>query len=179
MRLCGLPAGSTYEKCLPAGYNPYAYENMVCDEWVYTDGSNPRYLEGFCLSNMINVSGGTIVACDNGSGGMTARQPSPGTAGRYQVRMAFPKVTEWVQTEENLDDQILGEPLRRGQGTPRLHRRRLLMMMYAWSPNWQANSVGNDHYNLYARRSFDGGLTWTTTPGRLWVATGTETCENY
>jgi hypothetical protein len=39
-----------------------------------------------------------------------------------------------------------------------------IMMMYAWSPNWKANSVGNDHYNLYARRSFDGGLTWTTTP---------------
>jgi hypothetical protein len=42
-----------------------------------------------------------------------------------------------------------------------------ILMMYAWSPNWQANSVGNDHYNLYARRSFDGGLTWTTTPTEL------------
>jgi hypothetical protein len=51
-------------------------------------------------------------------------------------------------------------------------------MMYAWSPNWQANSVGNDHYNLYARRSFDGGLTWTTTPAAL-GGDGTETCENY
>ena len=38
------------------------------------------------------------------------------------------------------------------------------MIMYAWSPNWKANSVGNDHYNLYVRRSFDGGVTWTTTP---------------
>ncbi len=37
------------------------------------------------------------------------------------------------------------------------------MLMYAWSPNWKANSVGNDHYNLYVRRSFDGGQTWTTS----------------
>jgi hypothetical protein len=51
-------------------------------------------------------------------------------------------------------------------------------MMYAWSPNWQANSVGNDHYNLYSRRSFDGGATWTTTPTEL-GGDGTETCENY
>ena len=40
----------------------------------------------------------------------------------------------------------------------------MVMMMYAWSPNWKSNSVGNDHYNLYQRRSFDGGVTWTTTP---------------
>ena len=38
------------------------------------------------------------------------------------------------------------------------------MVMYAWSPNWRANSVGHDKYNLYVRRSFDGGQTWTTTP---------------
>ncbi len=52
------------------------------------------------------------------------------------------------------------------------------MMMYAWSPNWNANSVGNDHYNLYVRRSFDGGLTWTTTPADL-GGDGTEYLEYY
>jgi hypothetical protein len=59
-------------------------------------------------------------------------------------------------------------------------------MMYAWSPNWKANTVGNDHYNLYARRSFDGGEIWTTLPasythvdGTTWSGSGTETCENY
>ena len=53
-----------------------------------------------------------------------------------------------------------------------------MMMMYAWSPNWKANSVGNDHYNLYARRSFDGGLTWTTTPTELNGA-GLTAVENF
>lgn len=39
-----------------------------------------------------------------------------------------------------------------------------LLTMYAWSPNWLANSVGHDNYNLYIRRSFDGGKTFTTLP---------------
>ena len=50
------------------------------------------------------------------------------------------------------------------------------MMMYAWSPNWKTNAVGKDQYNLYARRSFDGGVTWTTTPAAL-GGNGTTTCE--
>jgi hypothetical protein len=46
--------------------------------------------------------------------------------------------------------------------------------------------VGNDKYNLYVRRSFDGGETWTTTPanythvdGSEWVGGGATSCENY
>ena len=35
---------------------------------------------------------------------------------------------------------------------------------YAWSPNWAAARNGNDRYNFYLRKSFDGGQTWTTTP---------------
>ncbi len=61
-----------------------------------------------------------------------------------------------------------------------------VMLMYAWSPNWKQNTVGNDHYNLYVRRSFDGGLTWTTLPasythwdGTTAVGAGTYHCENY
>ena len=48
--------------------NPYAFENMDCDEWAYADGSNPNYLQGVCLSPAINLSGTTIVTCDGASG---------------------------------------------------------------------------------------------------------------
>ena len=30
--------------------NPYAFENLDCEEWVYTDGSNPNYLQGLCMA---------------------------------------------------------------------------------------------------------------------------------
>ncbi len=157
---------------LPPGYNPYAYENMDCDEWVYTDGSNPRYIQGLCLSNMINVSGSTIVACDGVAGDCADQFPWDGGVS------PFPKVTEWVQTEDNLDDQSWENPYDVAKGHRGFIDGDFVMMMYAWSPNWKANSVGNDHYNLYARRSFDGGVTWTTTPAAL-GGDGTETCENY
>ena len=154
------PASDTLPADVPVE-NPYAYENMACDEWVYTDGSNPRYLEGLCLGNMINVSGGTIVSCENNTSGGTCADAFPWDGGVTP----FPKVTEWVQTEENLDDQSWENPYDVSKGHRGFIDGDFIMMMYAWSPNWQANSVGNDHYNLYARRSFDGGLTWTTTPG--------------
>ncbi len=38
---------------------------------------------------------------------------------------------------------------------------------YALSPNWAAGRNGNDRYNFYVRRSFDGGQTWTTDPSGL------------
>ncbi len=165
---------ATTEQCLPAGYNPYAYENLVCEDaegnsqWAYKDGSNPRYLEGICLSTGINVSGVTWTGCD----GDCNTFPWEGGIS------PFPKVTMWEQTVDNLDDESWENPFDVAKGHRGFIDGDFIMMMYAWSPNWQANSVGNDHYNLYARRSFDGGATWTTTPAAL-GGDGTETCENY
>ena len=51
-----------------AGTNPYAFENIDCDQWAYTDdtngGENTNYLQGVCLSPAINISGTTITRCD-------------------------------------------------------------------------------------------------------------------
>jgi hypothetical protein len=65
----------------------------------------------------------------------------------------------------------------------------MVMMLYAWSPNWRLNAVGNDRYELYIRRSFTGATTWTTLPSRYtyWDPTdrnryggdGTVTCETF
>jgi hypothetical protein len=172
----------TIERCLPAGYNPYAYQNMVCEDaegnsmWAYTNddngGLNPRYLEGLCLSTGINVSGTSILACDGVEGDCSPSFPWDGGVS------PFPKVTRWEQTEDNLDDEAWENPYDVAKGHRGFLDGDFIMVMYAWSPNWKANSVGNDHYNLYARRSFDGGLTWTTTPADL-GGDGTETCENY
>jgi hypothetical protein len=153
---------------------------MVCEDadgnsqWVYTDGGNPRYVEGLCLSTAINVSSVNIDACDNGSSGETCAAAFPWDGGVSP----FPKVTLWSQDEYNLDDESWENPYDVAKGHRGFIDGDFIMMMYAWSPNWKANSVGNDHYNLYARRSFDGGLTWTTTPAAL-GGDGTETCENF
>jgi len=179
----------------PAVDNPYAFENMECDEWAYTDGLNPNYLKGLCLSPAINLSGTTIVECDGGTGNDICADTFPvADDGSIPEEVAaFPKVREWRQCDaagtiegcENdddetgdLDDQTWENPFDLAKGHRGFLDGDYVMMMYAWSPNWKAQTVGNDHYNLYVRRSFDGGLTWTTTPAALGGA-GTTATENY
>jgi hypothetical protein len=175
----------------PAVDNPYAYENMACDDWVYTDGLNPNYLQGLCLSPAINISGSTIVECDGGTGNDDCADTFPvADDGSIPEDVGqFPKVLEWRQcdgtsaiegceVDNDLDDQVWENPFDVAKGHRGFLDGDFVMMMYAWSPNWKANSVGNDHYNLYVRRSFDGGLTWTATPAALEGA-GTTAIENY
>ncbi|MCL4263453.1 MAG: hypothetical protein KJ069_09565 [Anaerolineae bacterium] len=157
----------------PTVDNPYFFQNMVCDNWVYTDGSNPNYVAGLCLDPPLNVSATNIEMCDNGTNGEACADLFPWDGGDV-----YPKVVEWSQDVDNLDDQPWENPYDVAKGHRGFIDGDFVMLMYAWSPNWKANSVGNDHYNLYIRRSFDGGQTWTTTPADL-GGVGTETCENY
>jgi len=151
--------------------NPFAFENMVCDEWAYADGSNPNYPDGLCMSDPINLSGTNATECEGGSD-CPALLPADGEGD-------YPRVSRWEQTVDNLDDQSWeGNPFDVAKGHRGFMDGDFIMVIYAWSPNWRQNSVGNDHYNLYARRSFDGGQTWTTTPESL-DGDGTETCELY
>jgi hypothetical protein len=191
----------------PTVDNPYAFENMDCaddpenddpddpnkdvDGWIYTDGSNPNYLKGLCLSPAINISGATITECSGGTGNDTcaATFPVADDGSIPDNTDSFPKVLEWRQcdslaaiegceADNDLDDQSWDNPFDVAKGHRGFLDGDYVMMMYAWSPNWKANSVGNDHYNLYARRSFDGGLTWTTTPSEL-GGEGLTAVENY
>jgi hypothetical protein len=59
-------------------------------------------------------------------------------------------------------------------------------MHYAGSPTCRLTAKGSDRYELYIRRSFDGGETWTTLPGKFkhWTGdsysgAGTVTCETF
>jgi hypothetical protein len=45
-------------------------------------------------------------------------------------------------------------------------------MIYGWSPNWKQNAVGQDRYELYSRRSFDGGISWTVMPETFTASDG-------
>jgi hypothetical protein len=173
----------------PTVDNPFAFDNMACDEWAYTDGTNPNYVKGICLSPAINISGTTIKRCTTLTGGEVTDNDTcadefpvaedgsiPGTI----TFDKFPKVLEWRQLPysagdtfadpndmTDLDDQWWDNPFDVAKGHRGFLDGDFVMMMYAWSPNWNSNAVGNDHYNLYVRRSFDGGVTWTTTPAGL------------
>lgn len=185
----------------PTTDNPYAYTNMVCNNWSFTDGSNPRYVKGLCMDQAINMSGTSIVNCNDGTVGQACADLFPWNERFDDVDMsltedALAKVLDWEQTGPdfgadltsaapgNFDDVSWENPYDVAKG----HRGYLdgdfIMVLYAWSPNWLANTVGHDNYNLYIRRSFDGGQTWTTLPANYthtdattWSGDGTTTCE--
>lgn len=70
------------------------------------------------------------------------------------------KMLRWAWTPTNLADSSAKNP----HTDARAHRGALngdeLMVAYSWTPNW--GRKGNDKYDLYVRRSFDGGKSWRT-----------------
>ncbi len=87
------------------------------------------------------------------------------------------KVLLWSQHESNLGDESYGvadtstctEVSCAGMySNARSHRGFIrgdfFATAFSMSPNWAAGRNGNDRYNFYVRRSFDGGRTWTTDP---------------
>jgi hypothetical protein len=88
--------------------------------------------------------------------------------------------------DSNLADQSWYNPLDVSKGHRGFIDGDFVMILYAWSPNWRLNKDGHDRYELYVRRSFDGGNTWTTTPSSFlasdsltYSGDGTVTCESY
>jgi hypothetical protein len=86
----------------------------------------------------------------------------------------------------NMDDASWYNPLEVSKAHRGFIDGSYISMIYAWSPNYKLNAVGSDRYELYTRRSFDGGVTWTTTPanftgsnGTTYNGAGTTTCETW
>jgi len=197
----GGPADIMARRIVNAGTspNPYDFTNVVCEQTLFSDGSNPFYPEGICMSPAVNVSGTTPKTCATGGGGdndtsdgVCPTIDESGIASDDPTdQLGFDKVEFWVQCPgspecgtfaestalgSNLDDQSWFNPLDVAKGHRGYLWRDMAVVMYAWSPNWKRNTGGSDRYELYIRRSFDGGRNWTTTPP-TWGGAGTATCE--
>jgi hypothetical protein len=188
--------------------NPYDYYNMVCENadgtsaWAYrTDlgqAANPRYVKGFCAAPSINVSATTILEAECGDAA-SCLEVFPFNDYFDDLAMVqnegIAKVLTWQQygasygatpdsASNSLDDLSWENPYDMGKGHRGFLAGDMLMVMYAWTPNWKALTMANDIVNLYARRSFDGGRTFTTLPSQFLHTTGvtysgdgTYTCE--
>lgn len=181
--------------------NPYDYNNMACETWAFTDGTNPRYVKGFCAAPATNVSGNTVLTGETCTDALGCLDAFPFNVYFDDLDMSttedgLDKILTWQQygpgygetivdtTLTNLDDASWENPYDVAKGHRGFLQGDMLMVMYAWSPNWLANTVGHDNYNLYNRRSFDGGQTWSTLPasfehtnGIVYSGDGTTTCE--
>ena len=189
--------------------NPYAFTNMACDNWVYTDGSNPYYPDGLCLDAAINLSSVTPDTCvdnqDDSTQDCPTVDPTTGTGDTNPILQGSDipepnttKVLTWHQCPndaalvsssdaitpvtacedtttnraDNITDQSWHNPLDVAKGHRGFVDGDFIMILYAWSPNWKLNTRGRDRYELYVRRSFDGGETWTTLPASFTASTG-------
>jgi hypothetical protein len=94
--------------------------------------------------------------------------------------------TDLRTDDSTLADQSWYNPLDVSKGHRGFLDGDFVMILYAWSPNWRLNAVGNDRYELYVRRSFDGAETWGTLPSNYkhwdnvqYSGEGTVTCETW
>ena len=82
----------------------------------------------------------------------------PGTGAQTTIH----KMVNWTWDTKNLSDQSGTEPY----SDSRAHRGAIngdeLIIGFIWTPNW--GRLANDKYDLYVRRSWDGGQTWKTDP---------------
>jgi len=74
------------------------------------------------------------------------------------------KVVRWQQSPADLGNRSYANPYE----DARAHRGDIngdfLVVGYTYTPNWGAYRNGNDKYDFFVRRSYDGGQTWTTDP---------------
>ena len=84
------------------------------------------------------------------------------------------RATRWRQTADNLQDFSFENPGDNAKAHRGFIRGDRVVVVYTWTANAQTPGVGSEKYDLYVRRSFDGGATWTTNPA---ASAPTDRCE--
>jgi hypothetical protein len=180
----------------PAVDNPYDIRNLLCSEAdtaivttspsAYPPSAYPR---GVCLRGAINISGTnplTFESLDNTESHLVSTPDWHPTSWNGNCSSCHQNITDdglktdglpshgitervltWEQTAEDLGDEHWENKYEVAKGHRGFIDGDFVMIMYAHAPNWLATSHGHEPYNLFMRRSFDGGLTWTTTPASL------------
>jgi hypothetical protein len=202
----------------PGSDNPFSV--MACGRWATdtelgvlnnpdmpgVNGlRNPNYQDGLCLEPPINASATIPETCDG-----TTTPDWTGTSCGYKntnpnlenpyavIKRTFTwtqpqgtdSVDKLVDDRTTLDDESWYNPWDVAKGHRGILDGDFAMIQFAWAPNYVANKIGRDKYDLYARRSFDGGKTFTTTPndpkwttstvdGMSVTADGSYHCETY
>ena len=128
--------------------NPYAFTNFVCYAWEVADNGLTVCVDG--TQNMSTVN-------------PTVTTPSMGDPISEDPWGAV-KVLTWEQTPEILANASWVNPYEEARAHRGAIRGDFIVMGYSYTPNWAAARNGNDKYDFYIRRSFDGGQTWTTDP---------------
>ncbi|SHJ28834.1 hypothetical protein SAMN02745165_01990 [Malonomonas rubra DSM 5091] len=160
--------------------NPYSADCLVGD-WIQDTGVDGEVSEQWYYADGVqNVSSVTPTETTDSMGDPEAVDP-----------WGAVKVVKWEQTEANLNDPTGDRDDYDGEywtkGNPfddaRAHRGAIrgdfVTMGFSYTANWAAARNGNDNYNFYIRRSFDGGQTWRTDPDPMDSDAVYETCNTW
>ena len=151
-----------------------------CNVWGESSGDRlcggvfPDPNDGYDRRDHINLTSAFVdLAVGTGPEDDTPDDPTDDVYNRNKVLLWHQEITNlgdesfgWIDGETC--DPLLGEVCPGMYSNVRSHRGFIrgdfFGVAYAVTPNWAAARNGNDRYNFYVRRSFDGGQTWTTTP---------------
>ena len=133
------------------------------------DKGNP-YQTKFMVDEIVNISSVSITDFDTGELGLDENDERSESSKGEGL-----KVLHWDQTEENFQDNSFTNPYDDARAHRGILKGDMLAIAYDWTPNWAAARNGNDIFNLYVRRSFDGGKSFTTNPN----GTGVEHINTY
>ncbi|MGD2115532.1 MAG: choice-of-anchor O protein, partial [Acidobacteriota bacterium] len=116
------------------------------------------------MRRAVSLSGGNPYAFANfqpGAQNLSSVQPTELFQDPYDPTKPV-KMLRWGWSPTNLADSSAKNPYT----DARAHRGALVgdevLIAYTWTPNWGRRA--NDKYDLYVRRSFNGGRSWTTDP---------------
>jgi hypothetical protein len=135
--------------------NPYRASNIFCNKTETVDLDPTEGVQ-------------EVTVCVDGAQNMSTVQPTVTTPSMGEPTSEDPygaiKVVEWVQTP----DTLAWPSGVNHYEDARAHRGAIMkdfvVMGYSYTPNWAAFRNGNDKYDFFVRRSFDGGQSWTTDP---------------
>ena len=137
--------------------NPYAFHNFVCNQTRVAENG-----QTVCVDGAQNLSS------------VTPLEYWTNPDQDDQAKGEGIKVVKYEQTEDNLADASWTNPYDDARSHRGILRRNNIFFAYDYTPNWAAARNAHDKFDLFIRRSFDGGVTWTTDP-----ASTEEVCHTY
>ena len=127
--------------------NPFAFWNFACNETAFAENGQTVCVDG--AQNMSSVL-------------PTEYWENPNQDD--QAKGEGIKVVKYTQTGENLADASWTNPYEDARAHRGIIKGNNVFLAYDYTPNWAPARNAHDKYDLFIRRSFDGGQTWTTDP---------------
>ncbi len=158
----GRPSDIFMRRIKKSAGNPYAAANFVCGAFRTAESGQTVCVEG--AQNLSSVT-------------PTEYWYNPDQDADASGEAI--KVVKHAQYRANLSDASWTNPYDDARAHRGVLRGNDIYLAYDHTPNWAASRNAHDKYDLYIRRSFDGGATWTADPAGAGEVCHTQIWKDY